>query len=698
MRLVSAFVGLAFALFVSLWARAEPAGDDPFVWLEDVDGARALEWVRGQNQFTLKLLATDADYADTLDAAEQILQARELIPYGELAAGYVYNFWQGRAHARGVWRRTTLEQYQSDAPAWETLIDLDALSLRQNENWAWRGAVCLPPAYARCLIKLSRGREAVVVREFDVPSRTFVRAGFDIAEAKTEVAWVDINTIMLATNWGRGTLTAGGAPRFVKVLLRGQPVADARTLVEGRQGDVAVAPFVAFDAGRPERFIVRTVAGSNAELYWVDPNWRIVRVTTPAFAVFRGMHRRQLLFSLKDNWRTGARVFVQGSLVAFSLDRLLSTGGAIPEVKSLFAPNARSAIADVVVSRDAVYVSLLDNVKGRVHELTFDGTNWSWRAVALPDNGAVSIASASPVDREVMFKYESFLIPDRLYLMQQGDDPEVIKEIAPRFDAYAFEVGQFEAVSADGTRIPYYFVRKEETLANGKTPTLLYAYGGFEISTTPWYWSAAGKLWLEKGGAYAIANVRGGGEFGPRWHDGAKGANRQRSFDDLAAVARSMIQRGFTSPRRLGLIGASHGGLLVTGAFVQNPGLFTAVTAQVPLTDMLRYRHMSAGPSWIAEYGDPANPRMRPIIARWSPYQNLRPGVRYPRAFFLTSTRGDPVHPGHARKMAAKMRAFGQPYYYFEQSGGPRAAAGNASQRAEQLALIYTYFRQQLMD
>jgi prolyl oligopeptidase len=320
------------------------------------------------------------------------------------------------------------------------------------------------------------------------------------------------------------------------------------------------------------------------------------------------------------------------------------------------------------------------------------------RRVALPGDGAVAVASASPVDREVLLKYTSFLSPDRLFVMSFGGEPQRIKEMPARFDAYGFEVRQFEAVSSDGTRIPYFVVRKEDTLENGKTPMLLYAYGGFQIPAIPWYWATAGKLWLEKGGAYAVANVRGGGEFGPRWHDAATGANRQRNFDDLSAVARNMIARGFTSPRRLGLIGASQGGLLVTGAFVQNPDLFSAVSAQVPLTDMLRYTHMSAGASWIAEYGDPADPAMRAVIARWSPYQNLKHGVKYPRVFFLASTKDDRVHPGHARKMAAKMQANGQPYYYYESTDGGHDAATSLRQRAEQLALVYTYFRGQLME
>lgn len=692
MRLLSACLGLVLAWLLCTCARADSSSDDPFLWLEELHGARALSWVRAQNAFTLNAQTADSDYADTLEDARRILSSRDRIPYGDLMGGYVYNFWQEPGR-RGVWRRASLASYQDDDPAWETLIDFDAPGAGR-ENWVWKGAQCLPPAFARCLIKVSRGNEAIVVREFDVASHSFVRGGFEIGEAKTEAAWVDINTIMVATNWGGGAVTRSGRPRFVKRLSRGQTLPQAQTLFEGGEGDVGATPVVTFDAsGRAERFIVRAAGFSNSELYYVDPNWRLARIAAPPFAEFKGLHKRQLLFTLSRDWRTSGRVFAQGSLISFSLDGMLQSGGRLPDAKALFTPNVRMAIDTVATSRDAVYISLFENVLGRIHEVTFDGAKWASRRIGLPENGTVRISAASDSNREVMFKFESFLIPDRLYLLGDGGRPQLIKEASPRFDSFGLEVRQYEAASIDGAKIPYFLVRQEDTLANGRTPVLLYAYGGFQIPTTPWYWSAAGKLWLERGGAYAIANVRGGGEFGRRWHEAAKGANRQRNFDDLIAVARNMIARGFTSPQRLGLMGDAQGGLLAVGAFVQHPELFNAVAARAPLTDMLRYVHLPGGANWIDEYGDPRNPPMRSIIARWSPYQNLRAGVKYPRPFFMTSTGDERVHPAHARKMAAKMQALGQPYFYFEQPGAP-----SAQQRAEQLALTYTYFRRQLME
>ena len=699
MRFAAACLGAVLSCVVCLAALADPA-DDPYLWLEDANGSRALNWVRAQNTSTLNTLRAAPGYAEAEADALAILNATDRIPAVTLAGGYVYGLWQDTRFPRGVWRRTTLEDYENDTPRWEVLIYLDDLSARQRENWVWKGADCLPPAFRRCLVKLSRGgRDAIVVREFDVPTRSFVEDGFDVAEAKTEIAWVDTNTVMVATNWGEGTLTRAGYPRVVKLWRRGIPLREASTLYEGDAADITVAPRTVFDGeGRAERFVVRGLKGFGAELFHVDRNWRVTRITVPSSAEFKGLSRRQLLFHLTRDWRTGGRIYLQGSLVSFSLDDYVASGGAIPPIRSLFMPGAKTALAAVATGKETVYLSLLDNVKGRLHEASFDGAQWLWRRVPLPDNGTIEVAAAGQGEGNVLVKFASFLTPDTVYLLPRGGEPRAIKQLPPRFDAYAQEVRQYEAVSPDGMRIPYFVVRKEDTLNNGSTPTILYAYGGFSVSTTPWYWSTAGKLWLEKGGAYAVANLRGGGEFGPRWHEAAKGVNRQKNFDDLAAVARDMIARGLTSERRLGLMGASQGGLLATATLMQNPRMFGAVAAQVPLTDMLRYPRLSAGASWLAEYGDPGDPIQRAAILRWSPYHNVRAGVRYPRVFLLASTLDDRVHPAHARKLAAKLQANGHPYFFFETTEGGHDAATTNRQRAEQLALTFTYFRQQLME
>lgn len=688
MRVVVSLAGALLSVMFC-WIAVGATTDDPFLWLEDVRGQRALNWVRAQNEQTLRSLRSDDGYSEALAEASAIVAAKDRIPYGSLAAGWVHNFWQDERHPRGVWRRTKLIDYRDNDPDWETLINLDALAASQGQDWSWRGTECLPPAYERCLIRLSsNGGDTIVVREFDVASKSFVRNGFDIGDAKTEVSWVDRNTVVVATTWGKGP-HASGTPRTVKLWNRGEAIGDAKTVYSGKPGDVAVRPAVYFDAkGNAEIFIVRS--GADNEVLYVDTNSRVTPIDVPRHLEFKGFHSRQLLFRATRLWQAGGTTFEQGALVGFSLDEYLGNGRTLPAVKALFTPERRVAITNVTLGRDAVYLTLLDNVKGRVNQVTYDGRQWFWRRMTLPDNGSAEVMSASPVDAEVLIKYESFITPDRLYVATSGKVPRIIKSLPDRFDANGVVVAQYEAVSDDGTHIPYFFVSRDG--AHGKTPTLLYAYGGFQVSTTPWYWSTAGKLWLEKGGAYAVANVRGGGEFGPGWHEAATRERRQRNFDDLAAVARDMIARGFTTPRHLGVIGSSQGALLATGAFVQNPDLFNAVSAQLPLTDMLRYKRLSSdGANLVAEYGNPDDPRQRAIITRWSPYQNVRAGVTYPRAFFLTATRDERIHPGHGRKMAAKLDALGQPTLYFE-------TPDTTGTRAQQLALTFTYFRQQLME
>ncbi len=683
------------SLFICVTTWAGTTGLDPFLWLEDVHGDRALRWVQAQNQTTLAELQSDPEFDQTRAAAGLITGIRDAIPRDQILGGKVYGFTQNADHPRGVWWRTTLEMYKSGASKWELLIDLDAVSFGQNTAWNWQFGKCLSPEFSRCLIGLSRpGAEGVVVREYDIATKSFVSGGFDVGEGQTQVEWVDSDTVLIATNWGRESLTRSGAPRTVRIWSRGQNLRQAQTVYEGAVTDLSVVPKTFFsETEKVSLFVVRRMDASTSQFFHVDESGRAMRITVPATSQFRGLFGRQALFQLTQDWRIAGQTSLSGSLVSFSLDRYLATGGAMPKLSQAYVPDSQSSLTGVSVSSKAVFVSLMEKVQGRVNELTFDGHQWLLRRVAFPDNGAVEITSASNLDEHVMLKFSSFLTPDRLFSLRPGHEPEPMKQLQSRFDANGAEVQQLEAVSSDGARIPYFVIRKTATGAAAATPTLLYAYGGFQISTTPWYWSSAGKLWLEKGGAYVIANIRGGGEFGWQWHAAATGKNRQTNFDDLAAVAQDLIARGLTSPRRLGIFGSSQGGLLVAGTFVQHPELFNAVVSQVPLTDMLRYTKLAASNSLTAEYGDPSDPLMRDIIAQWSPYQNVRAGVKYPNVFFMTSAADDRIHPGHARKMAAKMEAMGQPVLFYEDN-----QAADASQRAEQLALTFTYFRRQLMN
>ena len=695
MRRVLALIAGTIASFLCLSAIAETSNRDPFLWLEDIHSDRALRWVRSQNETTLAELKGDPAYSQTRAAADQILNFKDTIPRDQIVGGKVYSFVQTPTHPRGIWRRSSLEAYKTGSAIWETLLDLDSIREKQNANLNWQSAKCLPPEYLRCLIFLSYdGRQGVLLKEFDVPSKTFFSGGFEIGEASTDAEWVDSDTILVTTNWGRGSLTASGRPKAVKIWSRGQDLRQAQLIYEGQTTDFSVTPRTFFSqGGKVSLFVARQMARGESQLFHVDESGKAMRITAPSSALFKGVLQRQLLFLLTKDWRIAGQTHLAGSIVSFSLDQYLKSGGALPQIFQAYIADQRSSITGVSISSDAAFVSLMENVQGRLNELTFDGSQWLWRRVTLPDNGAVEIVSASELDSDVMLKFSNFLTPDGLFIVRRGKEPKVLRHLSPRFNASGAEVLQFEARSTDGAKIPYFVIRKTSVFGNAPAPTLLYAYGGFQISTTPWYWSSAGKLWLEKGGAYAIANIRGGGEFGADWHAAAAGENRQRNFDDLAAVARDMIARGLTVPPKLGIFGTSQGGLLVAGTFVQHPELFGAVVAQVPLTDMLRYTKLAASKSWTSEYGDPADPRMRDIIAQWSPYQNVKAGVKYPNVFFMTSTEELRVHPGHARKMAAKMEALGQPVLYYEDNQG-----SDAGQRAEQMALTFTYFKRELMN
>jgi prolyl oligopeptidase len=530
--------------------------------------------------------------------------------------------------------------------------------------------------------------------EFDTASRTLVDGGFEAGSSVTEADWLDADTLLVVTQEATGRRRATRPE--VRLWSRGKRLGDAHLVFGADTTDITLKTFVAHASdGSTQAFFSRQKKDETTQLIHVDANGNPLRILVPDNARFHGMLGGELVLTLAADWQTGGTLFRAGTMISLPLQKYIDNHGALPAVRQIYAPDEKSTVTAVSMTREAMFVSRLENVQGRVSEFTFDGQRWSQRRLALPDFGSVDVLSSSDTARDMMIRYASFLAPDRAYLLSRGTEPILLFQLSPRFDASGSEVAQFEAVSRDGTKIPYFIVRKAGTATVPPTPVpkLLYAYGGFQISTTPWYWSSAGKLWLEKGGAYAIANIRGGGEFGPTWHAAATGKNRQRNFDDLAAVAEDMVARNLATREKLGAFGSSQGGLLAAGTFVQHPDLFAAVVAQVPLTDMLRYTTLASNCSWKAEYGDPSNPEIRDIIAQWSPYQNLKQGVKYPKVLFLTSGGDQRVYPGHARKMAARMEELGQRVMYYES-----AEATDADARAEQLALTFTYFRRVLMD
>ncbi|MGE5096200.1 MAG: prolyl oligopeptidase family serine peptidase [Betaproteobacteria bacterium] len=673
---------------------AAATDDDPYLWLEDVTGDKAVAWVKEQNKESQALLESKPQFKPIHERLLAIYNSRERIPYVSKRREWYYNFWQDERNPRGVWRRTTLEEYRKKDPAWETVLDIDKLSAEENQKWVLKSASCLYPEYRRCLVSLSRaGADAVEVREFDAGDRQWVKDGFRAPESKGEVVWRDRDTVYAARDFGPGTLTTSGYPRTVREWKRGVPLADAKTVFEARETDVSAGAAVVNEPSRRYELLTRSIDFWHSEDSILhDGKW--VMLDTPKDArisVFNG----RLLVRLRSDWKPADRNFKAGSLIATSLDAFIA---GKREFAAVFEQKERVSLQAFTVTKNFILLDVLDNVKGRVIEARPQDGAWALREVAVPKAASISV---SAVDRDESDDYwmtvTSFTEPTTLYLAHAGrDDREKLKQLPAFFDAKGLTVTQYEATSRDGTRIPYFMVSHEGTKLDGTNPTILYGYGGFEVSMTPGYNSTVGSSWLEKGGIYLLANLRGGGEFGPEWHEVARREGRQKTHEDFIAVAEDAIRRGITSPRHLGIMGGSQGGLLVGAAFTQRPDLFRAVVCQVPLLDMKRYNKLLAGASWMGEYGDPDKPEDWAFISKYSPYQNVFKDGKYPKVFFWTSTRDDRVHPGHARKMFAKMKAQGHDVLYFEYLEGGHGAGSLPAQQAYTWALTYTFFLNEL--
>jgi prolyl oligopeptidase len=692
---VAVTVGLGVALGAATASLGADVTDDPYVWLEDIHGQRPLDWVKQRNDVALKQLKSDPSYQKNYEAILAVLDATDRIPLGRVYFSHVFNFWQDETHVRGIWRRTTIGSYETANPQWETLIDIDELARIEGKNWVYSRAACAIDM-TRCLVGLSNGgTDAVVYREFDPAAKRFLDDGFNLGEAKAEAAYIDADTILFSTDFGPGTLTASGYPRIIKLWRRGQALADAKTVFEGQHQDVLVSPGVFQGRSGATPLISRAVSFFENE-YAVLVGEEAVKLPLPVTVDIKAEIDGYLIATMRKEWTPeNGTPIAQGALIAFPLREFLSTR-AMPRIAVLYTPNARSSVQRVAAGQDAVYASIYENVTGSIRAFKLDASTGGWTEsrLDLPAGGSTGISSANEFGPEAYFTYSGFLTPTTLFSDKGEGRPRAIKSLPARFDSSPYEEAQYEAVSKDGTRIPYFMVRSKN--ATGPSPMLLYGYGGFEISQTPFYWTGTGLLWLPRGGAYAVANIRGGGEFGPAWHDAALKLNRQKAYDDFIAVAEDLIRRGLTTPSQLGIMGGSNGGLLVGAVTVQRPDLFAAVVCQVPLLDMIRFSKIGAGASWVGEYGDPENPAEREAILKYSPYQNVKPGVKYPPIFFITATSDDRVTPVHARKMAARMEEQGHDVLFYENTDGGHAAAANHSQQAEMNALTYVYLAQKL--
>ncbi|MCG6928345.1 MAG: prolyl oligopeptidase family serine peptidase [Acidobacteria bacterium] len=679
---------LSAVLLVALAATPGLAADeDPYLWLEEVESEKALAWAKERSDADTAVIEAVPEFAAIHERLLEIVNSRDRIPTPKIRGPWIYNFWQDADHVRGVWRRTFLAQFVEESPAWETVLDLDALAEDEGENWVWKGATCLPPDDRHCLLSLSRGgADAAVEREFDTTTRTFVEEGFILPEAKARVAWRDENSLWVGTDFGEGSLTTSGYPRTARLWQRGTPLDAAKTVLEGSVDDVSVA---AYSDHTPEgRYdLAKLVPEFFRGTDYLRLGERLVKLDLPDDANLRGFFKGRMLVTLRSDWSVGGVTYLQDALLAIDLDAFLA-GGRGFEV--LFEPKERIALDEVASTRNHLLYTTLDNVRGRLYRLTPHEDGWEKEEVELPGIGTLGLGSTSDADDTFFFTYQDFLTPSSLYLVREGAGPEKVKSSPSWFDATGMTVEQYEAASRDGTMIPYFVFLPKGFEADGANPTLLTAYGGFEVSEVPRYSGSVGSAWVARGGVYVLANIRGGGEFGPKWHQAAMKEKHQNNFDDLVAVAEDLVARKITSPEHLGIEGGSQGGLLVGGAFVQRPDLFEAVVCAVPLLDMKRYNKLLAGASWMAEYGNPDTGDWE-YMKLWSPYQNLDPKADYPRVFFWTNTRDDRVHPAHARKMVAKMTDMGKPVLYYENTEGGHASGANLNQRAYTGALTYAY-------
>ncbi|WP_428151153.1 prolyl oligopeptidase family serine peptidase [Brevundimonas sp.] len=694
-------------------ADLSPAGvraADDHLALEEVEGTEAMAFVRAENERSLAALTGDRRYETFRSEAFDILSSTARIPGPSFLGDGIGNFWQDATNPKGIWRRTTLDSYRTDSPEWEALLDIDALSRAEGKDWVWKGADCLAPDETRCLISLSEGgKDAVVVREFDTTTKRFVEDGFILPEGKHRLEWFDIDTLLVATDFGPGTLTESGYPFIVKRLKRGQTLADAAEIYRGdiSDGGYGVSPSVYRDGAGA---VLATIISRPLDTYRAE-TWRLsggvaIRLNLPERVAIHGVQNGRLIVGLDEAWDRGGFPVAEGTLLSLSLDDLAQPTMPPPspdsDPETIFKPSARQSVQDVAVLDDGLVVGVSDNVVGTLRRFAFGQGGraaWSSTPVEAPANSAVGIGDVSRGSGRMFVSTQGFLTPPTLSLLAANADALTALKSGPAlFDASTHVVEQFEATSSDGTKIPYFLVRPKDAPMDGSTPTIMFGYGGFQVSYPPAYKPELGKLWLENGGAYVVANIRGGGEFGPAWHQAALREHRQLAFDDFAAVARDLETRGVTSPRRLGIYGRSNGGVLTSVSITQHPELYNAAVIESPLIDMLRYQDLPAGASWIGEYGDPRIPGDAAFISQYSAYQQLRPEAEYPRLYITTNTRDDRVHPGHARKFAARLGDQGHDHLYYEETSGGHSNDADPVANARRWARHYVYLSQQLMD
>lgn len=684
-------------VFVSAMAVAE---DDPYLWLEEVQDEKALDWARSQNEKTFTALKDTGVYSELYQEAYDILMSDARIPTGSISGDYYYNFWQDEINVRGLLRRTSITAFAQGQPKWEAVLDMDKLAADEDENWVWQsGFACVGGDSDRCLVEMSHGgKDESVRREFSLSTMSFVADGFDVPEAKAYVAWLGEDTLLIATDWGDG-LTDSGYPLDLKIWKRGTHISDARSLLRIKTEETLLAPTVISDNGVDHAFALTLHADWNERQYMrILDDGSLEEMPWPMRTTLQGIIGGRLILVLEQDWETVNAQYSIGDVVAYDF--------ASEDTELVFSPTELQAVSAVNVGNTSIFVTLLDNVVGRVQRLSRVDDKWQVATLELPDNGVASVVATSGRRDDAFVTYESAILPSTLYYVSDEDELSAIATLPHFYDAEGVVIEQRFATSSDGQKVPYFIVGDKDVIAKGDAPTILYGYGGFEIPILPVYYAdpsrpqhgaLAGRLWISRGGILALANLRGGGEFGPSWHQAGILKNRQLVYDDYFAIAEHMIDLGLTSSERLGALGRSNGGLLLGVAMTQRPDLFTALDIGVPLLDMMRYNKLLAGASWMGEYGNPDIPEDRASIEKWSPYQNVDKDQDYPTVLFYTSTLDDRVHPGHARKMAAKLEDLGQDFFYYENIEGGHGGTANQEQLAMRTALEYAYFVRMLM-
>ena len=703
MRQSNRIAAILLATVIFAPAQAPPEQTDKYQWLEDVSGDRSLAWVRAENERTAKVLEADPRFADLQATALKVAESPDRLAIPALNGDQVYNTWRDADHVRGILRRTSVADYLTAQPHWQTVLDYDALAKQDNQKWVQKGRVCLYPGNELCLVALSAGGEdALTLREFNLNTGKFVEGGFQLPHSKQSVSWVDKDTLLVSRDWGPGTMTKSGYPFVVKLWKRGQPLDQAKEVFRGAETDALAAAAVPLHDGDGNRVTLlrRGPSFFERELSLLTPGGP-KRIALPPKSSLEGLIHGQIVVSLDEDWTPegGTAKFAQGAVVSFALEAVKADPLHLKPVV-IFAPTATEFAAGVATTKNHLLLTTLENVQGRAYSYTLDANGaWTKKKLDVPDNQTVSIVSTNWSDDRFFLSLDGFLTPPSLLLGDAAAGTlHQAKTMPPRFNASGDVVEQLTAVSKDGTKVPYFVVRPKALRYDGTSPTLLTAYGGFQISETPSYSPIDGKLWLERGGVFVLANIRGGGEFGPAWHEAGLKTHRQHIYDDFAAVAQDLVTRRITSPRRLGIRGGSNGGLLMGVEMTQHPEMWNAIEIMVPLLDMLRFEHIAAGASWVGEYGSVSVPEERAFLASISPYNQLKPDVNYPEPLIFTTTKDDRVGPVHARKFAARMEEFKKPFFYEEIIEGGHDIGADLKEQAKTYAIEYTYLTRKLMD